>query len=130
MRMVPIVIERAHPTPADLRGPPIPLMPELFRETAGRWPDDGWTALPVGLDVLAARLGADELVRVDERAATLGGARIPAAGDVLTTCHLPTPGASCQDQHEARPALGSSRPEKRAPDLDDVADAVAELSSV
>jgi hypothetical protein len=71
----------------------LPLMPELFWETAGRWPDDGWVALPVGLEELAAKLGADELVRVDERAATLGGARIPAAGDLPTRCYVPTAGA-------------------------------------
>ena len=70
-----------------------PLMPDLFWETADRWPDDGWLALPVGLDALAARLGADELVRVDERAATLGGAHIAAAGDLPARCYLPTPAA-------------------------------------
>ncbi len=71
----------------------LPLMPDLFWETAGRWPDDGWLALPVALDALAARLGADELVRVDERAATLGGAHIAAAGDLPARCYLPTAAA-------------------------------------
>jgi hypothetical protein len=71
----------------------LPLMPDLFWETAGRWPDDGWIALPVGLDGLAARLGADELVRVDERAATLGGAHIAAAGDLPARCYVPTSAA-------------------------------------
>ena len=73
--------------------PHLPLMPELFWETAGRWPDDGWIALPVELAELAAKVGADELVRVDERAATLGGARIPAAGDLPARCYLPTAAA-------------------------------------
>jgi len=71
----------------------LPLMPDLFWETAGRWPDDGWLALPVGLDALAAKLGADELVRVDERAATLGGAHITAAGNLPARCYVPTPAA-------------------------------------
>ena len=71
----------------------LPLMPDLFWETAGRWPDDGWVALPVGLDTLATRLGADELVRVDERAATLGGAHIAAAGDLPARCYVPTTAA-------------------------------------
>jgi hypothetical protein len=71
----------------------LPLMPELFWETAGRWPDDGWLALPVGLDGLAAKLGADELVRVDERAATLGGAHITAAGNLPARCYVPTKAA-------------------------------------
>jgi hypothetical protein len=59
-----------------------PLLPELFWETAARWPDGGWIGLPVPLTAVAERVGADELVRVDERAATLGGARIAAAGDL------------------------------------------------
>ncbi len=71
----------------------LPLLPDLFWETAGRWPDDGWLALPVGLDVLAGRLGADELVRVDERAATLGGAHIAAAGALPARCYVPTTAA-------------------------------------
>src|SRR5690606_18853458 len=52
------------------------------------WPDDGWTALPVELEAVADRVGADELVRVDERAATLGGAKIPAAGDLPARCYV------------------------------------------
>ena len=71
----------------------LPLLPDLFWETAGRWPDDGWLALPVVLDVLAGRLGADELVRVDERAATLGGAHIAAAGALPARCYVPTTAA-------------------------------------
>jgi hypothetical protein len=71
----------------------LPLLPDLFWETAGRWPDDGWLALPVGLEALATRLGADHLVRVDERAATLGGAHIAAAGDLPARCYVPTAAA-------------------------------------
>ena len=66
----------------------LPLLPELFWETAAHWPDDGWTALPVGLAEVAGRAGADALTRVDERAATLGGARIPAAGDLPARCYV------------------------------------------
>jgi hypothetical protein len=70
-----------------------PLLPELFWEAASHWPDDGWQPLPVELDELAAAVGADILVRVDERAATLGGARIPAVGDLPARCYVPTAGA-------------------------------------
>jgi hypothetical protein len=66
-----------------------PLLPELFWETAAHWPDDGWQPLPVGLDDVAEAVGNDVLVRVDERAATLGGARIPAAGDLPARCYVP-----------------------------------------
>jgi hypothetical protein len=70
-----------------------PLLPELFWETAAQWPDDGWLALPVGLDQIAAKLGGETLVRVDERAATLGGARIAAAGDLPARAYLPSAAA-------------------------------------
>lgn len=70
----------------------LPLLPDLFWETAAQWPDEGWVALPVSLDELAERVGGDQLVRVDERAATLGGARIPAAGDLPSRCYLTTDG--------------------------------------
>jgi hypothetical protein len=75
---------------AGLIGPTthLPLLPELFWETAAHWPDDGWTALPVDLATLAAKVGTDRLVRVDERAATLGGAHIAAAGDLPPRCYL------------------------------------------
>lgn len=66
----------------------LPLLPELFWETSARWPDDGWIGLPVSLAELAERLGGDALVRVDERAATLGGARIAAAGDLPGRCYV------------------------------------------
>ena len=71
----------------------LPLLPELFWETSARWPDDGWTALPVRLPELAERVGGDALVRVDERAATLGGARIAAAADLPARCYVRTPSA-------------------------------------
>lgn len=70
-----------------------PLLPELFWETAARWPDDGWTALPVELAQVAEVVGHEELVRVDERAATLGGARLAAVGDLPGRAYLTSPGA-------------------------------------
>lgn len=71
----------------------LPLLPELFWETSARWPDDGWTGLPIALDALAERVGGGQLVRVDERAATLGGARIAAAGDLPARCYVTSPAA-------------------------------------
>lgn len=65
-----------------------PLLPDLFWETSARWPDDGWTALPATIEEVAARVGTGQLVRVDERAATLGGARIAAAGDLPARCYV------------------------------------------
>ncbi|MEZ5179517.1 MAG: hypothetical protein R2746_14900 [Acidimicrobiales bacterium] len=44
--------------------------------------------LPVTLPEVAAKVGADELLRVDERAATLGGARIAAAADLPARCYV------------------------------------------
>jgi hypothetical protein len=64
------------------------LMPDLFWETAARWPDDGWTPLGPELPEVATALGPDVLVRVDERAATLGGARIAAAADLPARCYV------------------------------------------
>jgi hypothetical protein len=69
-----------------------PLMPELFWETAANWPDDDWLPLPLGPVELAERLATTDLVRVDERAATLGGARIAAAGDLPARCYVRTAG--------------------------------------
>lgn len=82
-------------TEAGLVGPSthLPLLPELFWEAAGHWPDDEWTPLPVDLGAVAAEAGADALVRVDERAATLGGARIAAVGDLPARCYVTSPGA-------------------------------------
>jgi hypothetical protein len=82
-----------------------PLLPDLFWETAAHWPDDGWQPLPVGLDDLVRAVAGDVLVRVDERAATLGGARIPAVGDLPARCYLPSAGAlrraiRLTDRHE------------------------------
>lgn len=70
-----------------------PLLPELFWELAAQWPDDGWVGLPVTLAELSERVDVDGLVRVDERAATLGGARIAAAGDLPARCYLTAPSA-------------------------------------
>ncbi|MCX7620142.1 MAG: hypothetical protein N2037_04770 [Acidimicrobiales bacterium] len=71
-------------TQAGLIGPTTgrPLLPDLFWETAAHWPDDGWVPLPVGPAEVGIRVGPDAFVRVDERAATLGGAKIAAAGDL------------------------------------------------
>ena len=71
----------------------LPLMPDLFWETAAHWPDGDWFALPVELAEVTERLGSDALLRVDERAATLGGARIPAIGDLPARGYLPTASA-------------------------------------
>ncbi len=68
----------------------LPLLPELFWETAAHWPDDDWVGVPVDLAAVATRVGTDALVRVDERAATLGGARIAAAGDLPPRAYVPT----------------------------------------
>lgn len=80
---------------AGLIGPSTsrPLLPDLFWETSARWPDDGWLALPATIGEVAERVGADELLRVDERAATLGGARIAAASDLPARCYVSSPGA-------------------------------------
>ena len=67
----------------------LPLLPDLFWETAAHWPDEGWMGLPVGIEEAAERAGAGVLVRVDERAATLGGARIAAAGDLPARVYVP-----------------------------------------
>ena len=66
------------------------LLPELFWETAAQWPDGGWTALPIPIDDLAAHVDTTDLIRVDERAATLGGARIAAAGDLPARVYVPS----------------------------------------
>lgn len=70
----------------------LPLLPDLFWETTAHWPDDAWVPLPVSLEDLAEVVSADALVRVDERAATLGGARIPAAGDLPARVYVTAPG--------------------------------------
>lgn len=67
----------------------LPLLPDLFWETAAHWPDDSWMGLPLELADVAERAGMATLVRVDERAATLGGARIAAAGDLPARVYAP-----------------------------------------
>lgn len=66
----------------------LPLLPDLFWETAARWPDDGWAGLGIPLPEAAATAGPGALLRVDERAATLGGARIAAAADLPARCYV------------------------------------------
>lgn len=77
-------------TDAGLIGPRThrPLLPELFWETAAKWPDDGWSPLAAPIEAVAERVEATDLVRVDERGATLGGARIAAAGDLPARCYV------------------------------------------
>ena len=70
-----------------------PLLPDLFWETSARWPDDGWLPLAVSIHEAAERVGPDALVRVDERAATLGGAKIAAAADLPPRCYVSSAGS-------------------------------------
>lgn len=65
-----------------------PLLPDMFWETAANWPDGDWIGLSAPIEVVAQRVEATELIRVDERAATLGGARIAAAGDLPARCYV------------------------------------------
>ena len=74
----------------------------------GRRPTGPTTAgsrSPSSLEELAASVGPDILVRVDERAATLGGARIPAVGDLPARCYVPV-----RRRAAARAAPGRPRP--------------------
>jgi hypothetical protein len=66
----------------------MPLLPDLFWETASHWPDDDWIAVPAELADVVSVLGGDALVRVDERAATLGGARVAAAASLPARCYV------------------------------------------
>lgn len=84
----------------------LPLLPDLFWETAARWPDDGWIALAAPLGEVAERLPTRELVRVDERAATLGGAKIAAAGDLPARCYV----ESTASVRRLRPLVDRSAP--------------------
>lgn len=84
----------------------LPLLPELFDETAARWPDDGWTALAAPIDEVAARVGPGELIRVDERAATLGGAQIAAANDLPARCYV---GSAAALRRARAVAVGADR---------------------
>lgn len=68
----------------------LPLLPDLFWETASHWPDDDWLALAAEIPDVTAKLGPEVVLRVDERAATLGGARIPAIGDLPARLYLRT----------------------------------------
>ena len=70
-----------------------PLLPDLFWETAAHWPDDDWTGLAASDLELGERVGAEAAVRVDARAATLGGARIAGAGDQPQRFYLRTDAA-------------------------------------
>ncbi|MFZ4517511.1 MAG: hypothetical protein ACOYOP_03935 [Microthrixaceae bacterium] len=70
-----------------------PLLPDLFWETAAHWPDGGWIALAEPLEEVGRTAGAEHVVRVDERAATLGGARIAAAGDLTARAYVTSDGA-------------------------------------
>ncbi|HKY16023.1 MAG TPA: hypothetical protein VJM33_13945 [Microthrixaceae bacterium] len=113
-------------TESGLVGPTTrrPLLPDLFWETAAHWPDDGWIALPVTLEELSDRLGAESLVRVDERAATLGGARIAAAGDLPSRCYLTDPSAqrrakSLVERDEPSRSWVRAAPVRWLPVLDD-----------
>ncbi len=84
----------------------MPLLPELFWETAAHWPDDDWVPLAADLPEVTAKVGAEHVLRVDERAATLGGARIPAAGDLPARLYVRGSAA----MRRARRLINSSEP--------------------
>jgi hypothetical protein len=102
-----------------------PLLPDLFWETAARWPDDGWIASGLDPIALAGIVEASELVRVDERAATLGGARIAAAGDLPARFYLASGPALRRVRNqrpredEPRRTLVRATPVRWLPDLED-----------
>jgi hypothetical protein len=101
-----------------------PLLPDLFWETAARWPDDGW--VPIGLEPgdIAGIVEPQHLVRVDERAATLGGARIAAAGDLPSRFYVTSAPAMRKlrneraDDGDARRTLVRAAPVRWLPDLE------------
>jgi hypothetical protein len=103
-----------------------PLLPDLFWETAARWPDDGWVASGLDPDALADVVDASQLVRVDERAATLGGARIAAAGDLPARFYVASGPALRRmrnqrpQEDEPRRTLVRAAPVRWLPDLEDV----------
>lgn len=66
----------------------LPLMPELFWEAAAHWPDGDWLGLPQNITALTDIVEPHQIIRVDERAATLGGARIAAAGDMPARAYI------------------------------------------
>lgn len=82
-----------------------PLLPDLFWETSAHWPEEGWMALPIDLEELSGVVTAEALVRVDERAATLGGARIPAAGDLPARVYITASGVLRRARRLADPQL-------------------------
>lgn len=69
---------------AGLIGPTTrrPLLPDLFWETAANWPDDEWIPLPISIEEAVALTKGGRPVRVDDLAATLGGAPIPSAANL------------------------------------------------
>ena len=69
------------------------LMPDLFWEASAHWPDEGWLAVAATVDQIGTLLGASQVVRVDERAATMGGAKITAAGNLPARMYLTSPTA-------------------------------------
>ena len=85
----------------------LPLLPDLFWETSSRWPDDDWVGVPVELAQLAAELGPATPIRVDERAATLGGARIAAAADLPARCYVTSRAARRKARALAEPGTTS-----------------------
>lgn len=102
-----------------------PLLPDLFWEAATRWPDDGWIGLPVPLSDVAARVDPTRLIRVDERAATLGGARIAAAGDLPARCYVTDPATlrklrGLEDPTERPRTYLRRAPTRWIPELDDL----------
>jgi hypothetical protein len=82
----------------------LPLLPDLFWETAAHWPDGDWLSLPVEIDTVAEAVGPDQLVRVDERVATLAGARIPSVGSFPARCYT----VSAAALRRARRLLGDA----------------------
>lgn len=111
-------------TEVGLIGPStnLPLLPDLFWETAAHWPDGDWIALSAPITEVAERLEPTELVRVDERAATLGGARITAAGDLPARCYLTSKSAlrrvrSFVDRSDNTRTLVRLSPTRWIPDL-------------
>lgn len=71
----------------------LPLLPEMFWETAAHWPDDAWTGLSLSPTDLVDHVDVDQVLRVDERAAAIAGARIPAAGDMPSRFYIRSAGA-------------------------------------
>lgn len=64
------------------------VLPELFWETSAHWPDRDWLPVELAVNQLVEVAGGDPPIRAGERAATLGGAMIPAAGDMPARCYV------------------------------------------